>query len=95
MDQEPTLPFTVTMTETRIQPYPRYFAPSDFPPGFALIEGDLWVMGKNGDHPVVWRWKGSNIEDAVNQPAGTAGRPFVFGSALGEDPNELCHRPYI
>jgi hypothetical protein len=101
MDEEPTLPFAIKLTETQLADPPqclwgRTGVVQDYPPGFTLMEGDVWVIYKNGDEPVVLRSKGPTLEELVNQPGGWAGKSVGSRqSIMGESRKEVCRRPYI
>ncbi len=98
-----TLPFSVTVTEGKIEPLPDYMSPKnpnimDFPYNPLMIDGEFWVMYKNGysiagDGAPVFRFKGTNIENALRQPDGACGAafpvraPYILGG-MWYDPNE-------
>jgi len=72
----PTLPFTIKVTEEPFENRPDYMSknnPSwgmDFPYSPVMIDGEFWVITKNGYQNPVYRYKGTNIENAVRQPDG-------------------------
>lgn len=73
----PPLPFAITVTEEKLDQVPDYMGPSnpvdmDFPFCPVEIDGEYWVIYKNGYHERVFRFKGTNIENAVRQPDGVA-----------------------
>ncbi len=54
----------------------------DFPYCPIMIDGEYWVIYKNGYDSPVFRYKGTNIENAVRQPDGTASLPrgaYILG----------------
>jgi hypothetical protein len=75
------LPFAVAITKVTPPSMPDYLDPfnhpspsgqaSDFPISPVMIDGDLWIIYKNGYSEKVIRYKGSHIENAVRQPDGT------------------------
>ena len=74
---KPTLPFTIKVSEEKIAHVPDYMGPAnpvdmDFPYCPVEIDGEYWVIYKNGYHENVFRFKGTNIENAVRQPDGVA-----------------------
>jgi hypothetical protein len=84
----PDLPFSFKATEEKIDPLPDYMGlgnkiDMDFPFGPVKIDGEFWVIYKNGYNGPVLRYKGTNIEDAVRQPDGTATFPVRGGYILG------------
>jgi hypothetical protein len=98
MDKEPTLPFTIRIAETVEVPNTKPVYYSDFPCGLAVVDGQLWLVGKNGDAPPVTRMKGEDFEALKGQPGGTAGsgRGAQPHGSIMEDPTRgRCNRPYI
>ncbi|MDR1720027.1 MAG: hypothetical protein LBR67_07940 [Dysgonamonadaceae bacterium] len=85
------LPFKMTITTYEPAPRPDYFGGGkgnpwtwvDFPVCPVQIDDEYWVFYKGGDGPCVFRWKGTNIEDAVRQSDGNASfpvwRPYILG----------------
>jgi hypothetical protein len=75
------LPFTLTVAKVTPQFLPDYLDPfthpspsgqwSDFPISTVMIDGELWIIYKNGYSGKVIRYKGTQIENAVRQPDGT------------------------
>src|ERR1035437_3762660 len=75
------LPFTLTVTNVTPTTLRDYLDPhthpspsgqwSDFPVSSVMIDGELWIIYKNGYAGKVIRYKGSHIENAVRQPDGT------------------------
>jgi hypothetical protein len=85
---EPDLPFSFKATEEKFDNLPDYMGPNnktymDFPFGPIKIDGDFWVIYKNGYSGPVFRYKGTNMEDAVRQPDGAATFPVRSGYILG------------
>ena len=69
------------MTEEKIDKLPEYMSDRnpvdmDFPYCPVMIDGEFWVMYKNGYNDPVFRYKGTNIENAVRQPDGKGDLPF-------------------
>ena len=84
----PPLPFTIKVTEDKMDKLPDYMGPGnkvdmDFPYCPVMIDGEYWVIYKNGYKDQVLRYKGANIEDTVAQPDGTAHFPIRGGYILG------------
>jgi hypothetical protein len=97
-DNTPSLPFTIKITETIEVPETKHIYYSDFPGGLAVIEGDLWFIGKNGDGPHVIRKKGKDFEDLKAQPGGKGGTGSgaqPHGGVLEAVGKGKCNRPYI
>jgi hypothetical protein len=94
--QTQTLPFTIKVTEEKIDSLPDYMGPNnpvdmDFPYCPVMIDGEYWVIYKNGYHEPVYRYKGTNIENAVRQPDGSITTPLRAAYFLGGmwyDPTE-------
>jgi hypothetical protein len=88
-DQDETLPFSIQATEDKIDRMPDYMGknnPSfgmDFPYCPIMIDSEYWIMCKNGYTNTVYRFKGTNIEDAVRQSDGMAEFPLRAGYLLG------------
>ena len=82
-----SLPFSITVKEETIENLPEYMSrrnPNnmDFPYCPIMIDSEFWVMYKNGYNIPVFRYKGTNIENAVRQPNGTASLPkgaYILG----------------
>ena len=60
------LPFSVAVKEEKIDKLPEYMGKNnpnymDFPYCPVLIDGEYWVMYKNGYNSPVFRYKGTNI----------------------------------
>jgi hypothetical protein len=91
-----SLPFSLKITtETMDLPPYMWKKPGtimDFPLSSVMIGDELWVIYANGMDPKVFRWKGTNIEDARKEPDGTI---FVSpGSTLkGPLPREDARPP--
>jgi hypothetical protein len=84
----PDLPFSFKATEEKIDSLPDYMGPNnkidmDFPFCPVKIDGEFWIIYKNGYNGPVLRYKGTNMEDAVRQPDGTATFPTRSGYILG------------
>jgi hypothetical protein len=76
-----TLPFTIKVSRVESPTLPVYLDPhthpspngwaTDFPVSSVVIDGEIWIIYKNGYSPMVIRYKGSRIDNAVRQPDGT------------------------
>jgi hypothetical protein len=86
------LPFSVTVTRENLDNPPDYMGPKnpnymDYPYDPVLIDGEYWIFYKNGykgsGGDTVYRYKGTNIENAVRQPDGVASLPIRAGYILG------------
>jgi hypothetical protein len=83
----PSLPFRITVTEEKIDKLPDYMndrnpVDMDYPYCPVMIDDEFWVMHKNGYHGPVYRYKGTNIENAVRQPDGKGDLPngaYILG----------------
>ena len=85
---EPTLPFTVTVSEEKIENALDYMGPKnpidmDFPYNPLMIDGEFWIIYKNGYNGPVLRYKGTNIENAARQPDGSLNAPISHPYLLG------------
>lgn len=83
-----SLPFSITVTEEKIANTPDYMSEHnnpgfmDFPYCPVMIDGEYWVIYKNGYFDPVYRFRGTNIEDAVRQEDGRAATPkgaYILG----------------
>ena len=77
----PALPFSIKVTEEKIDKLPEYMSDRnpvdmDYPYCPVMIDGEFWVMYKNGYNAPVFRYKGTNIENAVRQADGKGDLPF-------------------
>jgi hypothetical protein len=90
--EPPSLPFSVTVTRENFDNPPDYMGPKnpnymDYPYDPVLIDGEYWIFYKNGykgtGGDTVYRYKGTNIENAVRQPDGVASFPIRAGYILG------------
>ena len=85
--EAPSLPFSLTVATERIDLPPYMWKKSgtimDFPLSSTTIRDELWVIYANGMDPKVFRWKGTNIEDAVKEPDGTI---FVSPGSTSKQP---------
>jgi hypothetical protein len=86
------LPFSVTVTRETFDNPPDYMGPKnpnymDYPYDPVLIDGEYWIFYKNGykgsGGDTVYRYKGTNIENAVRQPDGAASFSIRAGYILG------------
>jgi hypothetical protein len=101
LDKTPTLPFSIKITETVEMPDMRGIYYSDFPSGLFVIDGELWLIGKNGDGPGVRRMKGKDIENLKGLPGGKAGTGsgtgnvhIPGGNTMAAETKGKCYRPY-
>ena len=85
---EPSLPFTISITKMDWK-CPEYIGPTnpdlgmDYPFCPILMDGEFWVLFKNGYRPDVHRYLGTNIEDGKRQPDSTASFPVRAPYMLG------------
>jgi hypothetical protein len=98
----PTLPFTVKVTEEKLDPVPPYMGKDnpgsmDFPFGPINIDGDFWIIYWNpaGKKTGVLRFKGTNIENAVRQPDGDPkGLPtYLLGGLYYDKKDKRIYAP--
>ena len=85
-----TLPFSIKVTEDKVSKMPDYMSDRnpidmDFPYCPVMIEGEYWVIYKNGYRGPVFRYKGTTIENAIRQPDGVVPAQM---DALWEDANK-------
>jgi hypothetical protein len=84
---EPSLPFSLAVTEEKLEKLPDYMGPGnsidmDFPYCPIMIDGEYWIIYKNGYTGPVLRYRGTNIENAVRQPDGKSTTPsgaYILG----------------
>ena len=98
------LPLTLSVTKTPFERPPDYFGGGagnpytwvDFPVCPVEIDGEYWVIYKNGDIPTVFRWRGTNLENGKRQADGSAPlpvrRPYLLGG-LWYDPRRRSSTP--
>ena len=72
----PALPFSIKLSAEKLDNPPDYMssrnpADMDYPYCPVVMDGEYWVIYKNGYHDTVYRFKGTNLETAVRQPDGT------------------------
>ncbi len=100
--QRLTLPFTLTVTPETLEPLPDYMGPKnpcdmDFPYCPVMIDGEYWVIYKNGYNKPVFRFKGTNIENATRQPDGTANfplrAPYILGGVWYDEAQKRLYAP--
>ncbi len=99
------LPLTLSLTRTPFDNPPEYFGGGagnpyrwvDFPICPVMIDGEYWVLYKNGDIPTVFRWQGNNIENGKRQPDGTATfpvrRPYILGGVWYDASEKKLYAP--
>lgn len=85
-----TLPFSIKVTEDKVSKMPDYMSnrnpiDMDFPYCPVMIEGEYWVIYKNGYRGPVFRYKGTTIENAIRQPDGVVPAQM---DALWQDANK-------
>lgn len=83
-----SLPFTMIVSEEKLEHVPDYMGPKnpvdmDFPYDPLMIDGEYWIIYKNGYSGPVLRYKGTNIENAVRQPDGSLKTPLRGPYLLG------------
>ena len=98
-----SLPFVINVTEEEMESKPGYFgaAGADFPFCPVTIDGEYWIMYKNGyagseGGDAVYRYKGTNIEDAVRQPDGVGGMPlgtYILGGMWYNQDEQKLYAP--
>jgi hypothetical protein len=96
-DSRPTLPFSVKVTAEKLEALPDYMGPKnpvdmDFPYCPVMIDGEYWIIYKNGYGGPVVRMKGTNIENAVRQPDGVARFPLRAPCILGGVWNDTARK---
>jgi len=87
-----SLPFTVTITDMKKDKYPDYMWTKyrrhmmDFPPTIVNIGSEVWLFTRNGAGGNADRYKGTNVEELIQQPGGrllsfpaSVQRPYMFG----------------
>ena len=87
-DGRAAIPFSIKVTEEKLETLPDYMGPKnpvdmDFPYCPVMIDGEYWIIYKNGYSGPVLRYKGTNIENAVRQPDGAARFPLRAPYILG------------
>ena len=109
--EPPSLPFSLKVTTETVDLPPYMWKNSgtyrDFPLSSTMVGDELWEIYANGMDPKVFRWKGTNIEDAQKEPDGalfvspgsTSKKPLSRVDprppvAKGQFPPEV-RRPYI
>jgi hypothetical protein len=105
--QAPALPCTLAVSNVTPRSLPDYLDPfthpspsgswSDFPVSSVVIDGEVWIIYKNGYREPVIRYKGTNILNAARQPDGklnpthptygTVVHPYMLGG-MWYDPTE-------
>ncbi len=83
-----SLPFTLSVTEIPFDNPPAYMGPEnpvdlDYPFCPVLIDDEYWIIYKNGYRDPVFRFKGTNLENAQRQPDGFARLPGGAHYMLG------------
>lgn len=84
----PSLPFSIKVTEEKFENPPVYMNAGnpldmDFPYCPVEMDGEYWIIYKNGYNNKVCRFKGSNIENATREPDGSASFPVRGPYMLG------------
>ena len=98
------LPFKMNITELSFENQPDYFGGgegnrfySDFPYCPVKIDDEYWIIYKNGMSPVVYRWKGTNIENCKKQPDGFASfpveKPYMLGGMWYDNKEKKLYAP--
>jgi hypothetical protein len=101
--QDSSLPFTISITKMPLDSLPDYLTQKgpdqwmDFPVSTAMINGSFWVMFKNGETKPVFRYKGSNFENAKRQTNGTiytpVSRPYILGGMWYDSADKKLYAP--
>lgn len=99
----PALPFGVTVTPEKFEPVPDYMGPGnpidmDFPYCPVMIDGEYWIIYKNGYHSEVLRYKGTNIENAKRQSDGKGDKlplraPYILGGMWYDQDQKKLYAP--
>ena len=98
----PDLPFSFKATEEKIDPLPDYMGPNnqvdmDFAYCPVKIDGELWIIYKNGYKGPVLRYKGTTLEDCVRQPDGVANfpvrGPYMLGGMWYDEKTQTLYAP--
>jgi len=102
-NQSASLPFKLTITKTPIDSLPDYLTEKspdewmDFPVSATRIDGDFWVMLKNGETKPAYRFKGTNFENARRQPDGAistpVSRPYILGGMWYDAKDQILYAP--
>ncbi|MDD4646397.1 MAG: hypothetical protein PHY99_10465, partial [Bacteroidales bacterium] len=97
------LPFTLTVTKTPVDSLPDYLTDRspdewmDFPVAATRIDGEFWVMLKNGETKPAYRFKGTNFENAKRQPDGVisapVSRPYILGGMWYDKTDQKLYAP--
>lgn len=101
--QKASLPFKMSVTPMQINNLPDYLtvhSPDewmDFPVSTAKIDGDFWVMFKNGETKPAFRYKGTNFEDTKRQADGKMftdiSRPYILGGMWYDPTDKKLYAP--
>jgi hypothetical protein len=84
----PTLPFTISVVPDELKDVPEYMGNKppdkymDYPFAAVAIDGDYWIFFRNQTSPRVFRYKGTNIENAQRQPDGDVSQPAMKGAYI-------------
>jgi len=98
-----SLPFKLTLTKTPIDVLPNYVTEKspdewmDFPVAATRINGEFWVMLKNGETKPAYRFKGTTFENATRQPDGVisapVSRPYILGGMWYDSSDQKLYAP--
>lgn len=103
--QNQTLPFAMKLTSlpvTSSDSLPGYFGSDpgvniDFPVCRVVIDGEFWVIYKNGDGPEVLRYKGKDFETTKKQQSGYTSlpiaRPYMLGGMWYDSSEKKLYAP--
>ncbi len=101
--QTPKLPFKLTITKTPIENLPDYLTEKspdewmDFPVSATRMDGEFWVMLKNGETKPAYRFKGTNFENARREPDGVittpVSRPYILGGMWYDSTDQKLYAP--
>ncbi|MGA2618662.1 MAG: hypothetical protein ABSF26_13695 [Thermoguttaceae bacterium] len=98
----PALPFRLTVTPEKLESLPDYMGPKnpvdmDFPYCPVMIDGEYWIIYKNGYNRPVFRFKGTNIENATRQADGSASfplrAPYILGGVWYDEAQKRLYAP--
>lgn len=103
--QNLTLPFAMRLTSLPVMSsdsLPGYFGSDpgvniDFPVCRVVIDGEFWVIYKNGDGPEVLRYKGTDFENTKKQQSGYThlpiDRPYMLGGMWYDSITKKLYAP--
>lgn len=95
----PSLPFTISVVREDWKAVPEYMGGGahghmDFPFCAVPIDGDYWVIFRNQQRQMTYRYKGATIEDCVRQPDGDAGAGgYILGGMYYDEAEKKLYAP--